>query len=279
MKRGLPIALFVLAVLCLVNVSASCSLNASMINQDPYPAVPGDYVKVVFQVEGVENPDCGDIFFELIQDYPISLDPATASKISISGGTFTNDYNSFLMVPYKVRIDGDALDGPNPIKVKFSTVGKDSISLIKQFNIEVKQVKTSFEVHVKSYDPTTNSFTLEVLNIGKNDVEAVTLEIPPQKEISLKGSRTNIIGNLDSNEYTTADFEAVPDNGNFKVNIKYTDSTGTRRETSNVAEFEQGLFEKRNGDSKGPSIWIYVIITAVLAYLGYKIYKKRKHKK
>ncbi len=278
MRRGLSI-IFLAALLSVSFASATCNLNASMINQDPYPAVPGDYVKVVFQVSGVENPDCGNVLFELIQDYPISLDPSISPTTSITGGTFTSDYSNFLMVPYKVRVNENALDGANPIKVRFSSSGKDTISLTKQFNLEVKQVKTDFEVNVKNYDLLTSTLTLEVLNVGKNDVKAVTLEISQQDEISLKGSRTNIMGNLDSNEYSTADFEATPTGTSFNVKIKYTDTTGTRREQTSLVSFEKGLFDQRNGTQKSKPTWIYVVIGVIVIYLVYRIWIKPKRKK
>ena len=38
-------------------VSASCVLDTTLLNQDPYPAVPGDYVNLVFQVTGLQSID------------------------------------------------------------------------------------------------------------------------------------------------------------------------------------------------------------------------------
>ena len=52
-----------------------------MLNQDPYPAVPGEYVNVVFQIEGVENSKCDEVYFDLIADYPIRLDPNQTTRI------------------------------------------------------------------------------------------------------------------------------------------------------------------------------------------------------
>src|SRR6056297_446729 len=53
--------------------STACNLNVSLINQDPYPVLPGNYVEVVFQVSGVDNTDCKGAKFELLEDYPFSL--------------------------------------------------------------------------------------------------------------------------------------------------------------------------------------------------------------
>ena len=50
--------------------AAACTLDISLINQDPYPAIPGDYVKVVFEIDGLENPNCGTVTFGIKEDYP-----------------------------------------------------------------------------------------------------------------------------------------------------------------------------------------------------------------
>lgn len=47
-------------------IAETCGLDVGLINQEPYPAVPGEYVKVVFQITGVDNPECGKIDFELV---------------------------------------------------------------------------------------------------------------------------------------------------------------------------------------------------------------------
>ncbi len=73
MKKSI-ISIFILslAVILMLGtlISAACSPDASLINQDPYPAIPGDYVKVVFQIDGLENPECGIVTFGIKEEYP-----------------------------------------------------------------------------------------------------------------------------------------------------------------------------------------------------------------
>lgn len=250
-----------------------------MINQDPYPAVPGDYVKIVFQLKGVENSECGDVSFSLLEKYPISFDPGAESAIKISAGTFTKDYQSFLMVPYKVRVDENALDGDNPIEVSFSSsIGKGSYRT-KQFDLNIEDVKADFEIFVKNYDYLTNILTLEILNIADSDIEALILEIPKQEGIIIKGASKNILGDLDSNEYTTADFEAIPQEGDIQTVIYYTDKTGTRRTLEKIVSFDPSYFQERKADEKTTSKWIYILSTALVLFAVYYVYKIRKKKK
>ena len=167
--------LFLVLSITLVSAEA-CDLNTSLLNQDPYPAVPGDYVKLVLQVKGLDSPDCNDITFSLLSDYPIEFNPGESGIRTFKKIDYIKDFESNLLIPYEVRINKDALNGANPIEVRIQSKGDASVT--KTLNIEIEDVRADFEIYVKDYDYTTNEITLEILNIAAADVELLTLEIP-----------------------------------------------------------------------------------------------------
>jgi hypothetical protein len=276
-KSVLTILLALMLVFPLV--SAICNLDASMINQDPYPAIPGDYVKVVFQITGIENSECGTVTFELKEDFPISLDPGIKNPISIESGTYQRQYGSFYLAPFQIRVDANAIEGDNPIEVGFSTAY--SAEELKEFDLYIQDTRADFEIHVKNYDYATSTLTFEILNIEKVDIEALTLEIPKQEGISIKGANKKVIGDLDSNEYTTADFEIMIPEGESKINVNliYTDSINVRRSVVKEVEFDSSYFADRNGDNNSKPIWLYVLIIVIVAWIIYRRVKKAKLKK
>lgn len=266
-------ALVVLFLMLISFASATCSLETSLVNQDPYPAIPGDYVKLVFQVDGVDNSDCGRVSLEFIDLYPFSLDKEERREYSVDS-FFERKYSSYLIAPFKVRVDSEALNGENSLEV---LIKYGATTLTKEFDINVKDSRTDFDIFVKDYDMTTKKITFEVLNIGENDVEAITLTIPKQGNIDVKGANTNIIGDLDSNEYTTADFEIASANGEFNIDITYSDSTNVRRSLTKQVVFDKSYFEGRNGDSKTPwGFYVFILILLVAGWYGYKKYKHYK---
>ena len=276
MKKSVLIAFVFLALF--LQVVSACDLEVSMINQDPYPAIPGDYVEVVFQVEGVAAEDCETTTFELLEKYPIVFDPNQQATYMVTAGAYRKDYSSFLVAPYRVRIDEDALDGDNPIEVQYQ-YGSNAGFETKTFNLNIEDVKADFEIFVKDYDLTMQTITFEILNIGKSDIEALTLEIPKQDNIQILGSKTNIIGDLDSNEYTSADFSATATQGKIIIKISYTDSINTRRTITKEVEFEPEYFKSINKESKSwTSYIIYIIIIAGVVYYFYRRHKKKKLK-
>lgn len=279
MKKKVFILSFALIILNLSFILAgSCNLDVSLINQDPYPAIPGDYVKLVFQINGVENPLCGQVDFELLEKYPLSFDPNENPKISIAAGTYDKDYSSFLLAPYKVRVDSNALDGDNPIEVQYKYASNEDYET-KTFELNIGDTRADFEIHVKDYVASTRTLTLEILNIGEDDIEALTVEIPKQDNIEIKGPKANIVGDLDSNEYTTADFEAIPSEGEITIKLSYTDSINERRIVEKKVLFEPEYFEGRIADQKKPKLIKYLVWIILAGLLIYYFLRKRKKKK
>ena len=96
------VILLAFAVIISIGVASAqqpiaCNPDASLINQDPYPAVPGDIVKVVFQVDGTDNPECGTVTLEIIPEFPFSLEPGGRGPMS-TASFFTYSY-AFISTP------------------------------------------------------------------------------------------------------------------------------------------------------------------------------------
>jgi hypothetical protein len=268
---------FALSLLFLNGVLAEgCDLEVSMINQDPYPAIPGSEVKIVFQIDGIENVECEDVEFELVEKYPISIFPGEQIKYEIESGTFKKDFKSFFLAPYRVFVSEDAIDGDMPIEVRYRS-SKNLGHETKSFDLNIEDTKADFEVHIKDYNYETKILTLEILNIVENDAEALTIEIPKQNLISITGSNKNIVGDLDSNDYTTAEFKATPKDGTFEILIHYSDEINERRVISKEVTFDSNYFQPE--PPKKTPISTYIIIgTLVLLIILWIINKRKKRK-
>lgn len=273
MKRD--VTLVFLLLLSVGLTSAACDLTTTLLNQDPYPAVPGDYVKLVFQVEGLDSPNCNDITFNLLSDYPIEFNPGESGLKTFKKLDYVKDYETNILIPYKVRISKDALNGANPIEVRVQS--KNDAPLTKTFDIEVEDVRAEFEIYVKGYDYTTNEITLEVLNIAESDIEALTLEIPSQDGVVVKGSNRIVVGDLDSNEYTSADFEASLQEGDFKINLIYSDKINIRRTVEKTVHFDSSYFTARKADEKTTGTGTYIFYAVIVLLLVYWTYRKVKN--
>lgn len=278
--KGVLLIGLLLVNLCLFASAAACDPAVTLVNQDPYPAVPGDSAKLVFQIEGLSSTECGDVIIQLVEKYPITVDPSTPSAISLKAGTYTtSDYQSFVMAPYKVRVAEDALDGETPVELLVST---DKGTEASEFNMSIEDTRATFEVNIKDYNPTTRELTFEILNTADTDIKALSVEVPKQANIEVKGANRIIAGDLDSNEFTTADFEAIPKDGPITLNLYYSDAVDVRRTDVATVVFDSSYFTGRIADQKTTSTWtyiFYIVVIAVIAYIIYRVVKKRRNKR
>jgi hypothetical protein len=277
MKKSIMIILL-LVVFSTTFVMADCNLDVQIVNQDPEPAVPGDYVRLLFQVSGIAGTECGEISFEILDNYPIRFDPDFNPIKTFSAGTFARGYSSTKTIPYRVRIDPDALDGDAEVEILYSTKGSKSFKISKLFDIRVEEVKADFQVFVRSYNYDTRRFTLEILNTAKNDIKSLVLTIPSQENIRVFGGNKNIVGDLDSNDYTSTDFEALPEDGIIVVELEYTDKTGERRQTQTMIVFESERFEHTITDNSARNRNFIIVAVLIMAFIVWKVIKKKKKK-
>lgn len=276
--KGRGVMLLALFMFSLIGVyAAGCNIQVSLVNQEPLPAIPGESTKLIFQVDGIENKECQTVEFELLANYPITLEPGQTSKYTIESGTYTQNYQSFFMAPYKVIVNKDAIDGEALVEARYRFGGNEGY-VTQQFNLEIEDVRANFEVYVKDYDAATNTLTFEILNTAESDIEALTIKVPEQENIQIRGSNINIVGDLDSNEYTTADFKAIPKDGEIKLLISYSDQINERRVVEETVVYNGKYFSYADSGKKGGAGgWIILLI--IIAVIAYFVYRRKKKKK
>lgn len=251
--------------------AATCDLNPILLSQDPYPAVPGESVKVVFQVDGLTNSDCGYVNITLKEAFPFRVDEGYNPTFNVKSGIYVSDFSSFLLIPYKIIVDKDALEGENLLDLDITA---SSGTITHSFDIEVVDSRTDFEVSVKNYDKNTQIITFEILNSGEHDIEALTIDVPKQDTLSIKGSSRNIIGSLDSNDDTTFSFEGSPSSGDIGLIITYTDAIDERRTVEKIVSFDMDYFDGRATGQQGVSIWFYITLILLIS-IGVYWWRKR----
>jgi len=285
-KEGdfLVIVLFFILVFSFASVFAnadSCNLGVSLVNQDPYPAVQGDTVKLLFQMSGVGNPECRGATFKLDPDYAFSFTENDSIKTLI-GGTYAENYKSYWTIPYTLKVNKDAPDGDNQIEVYYSpgpNINYSKVVYSKFFNISIQDSRADFEIYVQDYDLGTSALTLQILNVAEVDVKAVTIIIPEQENIILKSSNTNIVGDLDSNEYTTANFNGVPLDGEIILNISYTDQANVRRNIQKSVNFNSKYFESSESSGISQSLTIIILVVVIILLVTFWLYRRNIKKK
>ncbi len=112
-------------------------LRVGMLNQIPDPAEPGKYVDIRFKFENNGSKSLDNIEAEILPQYPFSLDPGTSTIKSLGSINPSQKGDKGVVIKYKLRVDKDALEGENEIKLRYRTNGDGWITL-SEFKIDVQ---------------------------------------------------------------------------------------------------------------------------------------------
>ena len=187
------------------------SLKTVFLSQDPYPADPSGYMTLLFKLENWGTAKAENVFFELVPQYPFSLDPGVDATIELGTVNPLQTNTNAILLRYKVKVDEDAVDGDNEIGIKYG-FGDGSSFYTKTFNISVSNPKTDFDIIVQS--TTSSSTTLAIANIGSNTAYSVVVRIPDQQTFVASGISATILGNLNAGDYTLTSFQISSSIGN-----------------------------------------------------------------
>lgn len=270
----------------------SNTIQIASLKYDPYPVNPGEYFDIWIQAQLGDNDY---VKFELIEEYPFSLDENEEAVRE-----YENIGNREVVMHYKVRVDEDAVEGVNELKLKYSSGAYSSEGVIKIFEVHVSDVQTKFEAVVQ--EMRGSEVSIAIANIGKNTANSVIVRVPDQENYKAVSISEQLVGNLDSGDFTVVGFNIAPknaDGGKLKIQIDYTDIIGERRSEIKEVVFDSSLITGTNfqngnpestangsgSSSSGLTNWlIWVLIAVIIVILFFKRKKiigainKHKHK-
>ncbi len=167
-------------------------------------------------------------------------------------------------ITFDLAVDIAARPGVYNIPVKIT--GQNNYSTDNIIGLVVAGI-TDFDI---SYVETLGSFSLNVANVGISTASAVAVTIPSQKNFSVTGSSTSVLGNLNPGDYTSAIFQITktPGAGNdLELDIQYTDTSGQRhtiKKSLSVTLSATGSQTKSS--STNYTTWLLVAVIILILY-------------
>lgn len=213
----------------------SDQLKITLLNQDPDPVQPGEYVDLRFKIEKQGDGTFKNISFTLPETYPLSLDPSEKQTKNIGswGGQIDND-EEYYMLHYKAFVNEDAKDNDYDLPV---VMRADNFKLTKEFELRVDEDKEPvFTVGqlrtspLKLYDDSDeNKLDIAIDNIGDGSAKNVIakLELPEGFEETYGYSTRESLGTIENGGskiatyYIDIDKNMTPGNKKATINISY----------------------------------------------------------
>lgn len=270
------------------NIDAT-SIQVESLKYDPYPVNPDEYFTL--WVTAIKTGSGStQATFELIPEFPFSLDSNEQAQ-----RTFSKLTGEGVLLEYKIRVDEDAVEGTNEIKLKYKLEGSTSW-VTKTFNIQVEASQTEFDGVIQDYE--SGSLSLALANVGKNVANSVIVRIPEQEGYKASGVSGQMVGNLENGDYTIVSFEVEQIKRNFDIitfQIDYTDTIGKRRSlyldqqvvgsstinpmNATSRNFPAGATRPGTVQTTSSNSWKYALTIIAIGLIAYGFYKRNESKK
>ena len=223
-------------LVCIFSVGANAEeqfkyskLSETLLNQDPDPVEPGEYVELRFKIEKEGNEELKDIKYELVPEYPFSFDGSDKPIKNLGDWVGTSDDKEYYTLYYKLKVDDDAIEGtyeltmyqtslnsPNKKEIKFDVRVDES----KRAKLLVGQVQTKPSKLIADYDE--GLVKVEVVNVGDDKAEEVilNLNLPNGFEEAFGYSTRVNLGTIEAGDSKFASFYIDTQEGLSKGNHK-----------------------------------------------------------
>ncbi len=272
----------------------SAQIRVTMVNYQPDPGEPGKYVDVIFKIENMGSSNAENVIFEILPEYPFSLDPgeSVAQKIGSVWGRQIGDNG--VMVTYRLRIDENAVEGENEISVRYSLDNGVTWQKPNEFYINVKTHDAILNIKKIDYNPDPMPpgkkalLSIQLENMADSLLKDVQIELELIKVLRSTTSVTyeelpfstigttnkQVIKKINSRETETVDFTIIPNPDasaniyKITVNIEYSDELGTNYSKSEIISIVIGdepllepLLDSTEVFMKGQAGMVYLSFT------------------
>lgn len=129
----------VIGVVALQNVDKipqSDLIDVTLVNQEPDPAEPGKYVNVRFKFDN-NGAEARNVKVEIMIEYPFSLDSGMSAVKNIGTIQSRQSGDVGVIVKYRLRVDENAVEGENELKIRYKVEGYSWIQL-EEFIIDIQ---------------------------------------------------------------------------------------------------------------------------------------------
>ncbi len=158
------------------------SIRVSMISQDPDPVKPGQYVELRWMVINMGSTPLQDVKFKLVPDYPFQLLGSDNGVKELGTIQAHQKGEEGVVLYYRVRIDGEASEGVNKLKLMYSFNGMEYATLddyeIRVQSVDAAVVVDSVVLEPKMLVPGNNGkLTLKIKNLADSKMEDVNVKL------------------------------------------------------------------------------------------------------
>ncbi|MCB9358684.1 hypothetical protein H6503_02015 [Candidatus Woesearchaeota archaeon] len=225
------------------NVIADKDIRLTLVNQEPDPVEPGEYVKVKFKVENWGSEPTAPIVVGLKPSFPFEVVDGDYEQ-TIPGLERRQKADDSEIVEWRLLIDKNAAEGANNLTVYYRELSGQRVNIIseEEFDIEVRTSDTILEVVdimtvPEDVEPgQTSKLILKVKNLADSFIKDVkiSLDLEDVNIATIGSTSEKIIQKLDGGETVNVEFDIMPSSsvalGTVKIplNMEFKDNLNNK---------------------------------------------------
>ena len=275
-----------------VNVqSHDAILGVDKFSADPAVVAPGAKARLSITLKNYATSG--------LKDIRVSLELGTSNNLATPFsplGSVNEKVISFIEGGAATSVDFDLLVDPDaasksykvPLMLRYSDLLNKNYS---KSNVVTMVVGGEPEVSI-GIDSTTiytagaaGDVTVKIVNRGLPDMKFVNLKLLSSDKYKTLSPSEIYIGNIDSDDYETADFKLYMEKTSDKsvaipLTVEYKDANNKnyKKDISLSLPLYTSSEAKKLGlvAGNGSSSWFFILIIAVAAFFGYRMWKKKR---
>jgi len=260
-------------------------LSAIVVDSDYITIYPGESGKITFNIENNEGFDIEDVSVALdLSELPFTSVGSSEKDI----GDLDDDDDDD--VSFTLRTSTDIIPGDYNIKYSVNYANADNNSETYEktgtFGLRVS-AKTDLDFSVGVTEEAVigqeGVISLEIINKGLGEIKSVSVQIFPQG-FELLSKDKIFVGTIEADDSDTATFEVIYKTTSPSLSAKIEYKDFDNQDQIETVDLPFKVYTKKQalelGILKKPNYVVYLVVgILVLAYILYKILKKRKRKK
>ena len=262
------------------------------VSTEPAQVPPGEQIDMTIEIQNMAGIFVNDLQVNL----GLTPNAETGQAIPFSPVGSSNEKvietlraNEMREISFSLVADPDAQPGVYKIPISMMYKDENAASYQREGVITVVVGETPEMLITR---PDSNSFivdeqaelSIEFTNRGLTDMKLVTVTLNASDAVELESAQTVYVGNIDSDDYESADFQIIPKESGKEITIpmhiefldannkRYTkDAMITIPVYSQEDALSKGLIQRQN--------YLGYIITALIVMGGFFLYRRRKKKR
>ncbi len=164
------------------SIGEGTALQITLVNHEPDPVEPGSFATLRFKIENSGSGVAEDMAFELLPEYPFSLDSGVSPVKNVGSVWGRQKGDLGVIVKYNVRVDENAAEGINEINARYKLKNGDWIK-VGPYNISVQPSRAVLAIKDVKIAPETiapgeqANISILLQNIAKSAVKDISVKL------------------------------------------------------------------------------------------------------